>query len=90
MPHTLTLSQVRAALHFAWHPRGFLLVDGRLFRAVLKEPPASGSYGDAFHVSLSTLRDGDHLVNDGWYHAQDCSCNLCNRRRLSVVGPPEA
>jgi hypothetical protein len=90
MPHTLTLSQVRASLHFAWHPQGFLLVDGKLFRAVLKEPPASEGYREALHVSLSSLGDDDRMLNIGWHHAADCSCDLCNHRRLSLVSSPEA
>ncbi len=90
MPRSLTLSQVRASLHFAWHPWGFLLVDGKLFRAVLKGPPASRGHGEALHVRLSTLRDSDRVIEDGWHHAEDCSCDLCNQRRLSVVTSPEA
>lgn len=89
MPHTLTLSQARESLHFAWHPRGYLLVDGKLFRAVEKAPPASNGYGEALHVRLSTLRDSDHVLEDGWHHTEDCSCALCNQRRLSLVRSPE-
>ena len=90
MPHTLTLSEARSCRHFAWHPLGFLLVDSRLVRAVVKEPPASEGYGEALHVTLSTLDDAVHLVEDGWYHLEDCSCELCRHRHSIVASPPGA
>ena len=61
MAQILTLLQVRGSPQFAWHPQGYLWVDGELFRAVRLEPPATGGYQGVLTVRRSTLRDGDQL-----------------------------
>ena len=90
MAQTLTLSQVHASLHFAWHPHGYLFVDGKLFRAMRMEPPASGGSQGVLHVKRSTLHDDDHVVDDGWHHAEDCTCRFCADGRLPHIGVPPA
>lgn len=77
MAQTLTFSQVRGSPHFAWHPLGYLLVDGGLFRAVPMEPPAAGGYRGVLSVRQSSLREGGHTLIAGWYHADQCRCGLC-------------
>jgi len=77
MAQTLTFSQVRGSPHFAWHPLGYLLIDGGLFRAVPMEPPAAGGYRGVLGVRQSSLREGDHTLVAGWYHADQCRCGLC-------------
>jgi hypothetical protein len=77
MAQLLTLSQVRRSPRFAWHPRGYLLVDGELYRAVRMEPPASAGYKGVLRVERSSLDDDDRLVADGWSHTEGCSCELC-------------
>jgi hypothetical protein len=77
MPTRLTLSQVRESQLFAWHPAGYLYVNGELFRALRMEPPASDGYSRALRVRRSSLTGGEHLVEDGWYHAEGCSCRFC-------------
>jgi hypothetical protein len=77
MAQLLTLSQVRGSPRFAWHPLGYLLVDGELYRAVRMEPPASAGYSGVLKVQRSALGDGDGLVACGWRHAEGCSCELC-------------
>jgi hypothetical protein len=77
MAQTLTLLQVRGSPRFAWHPQGYLWVDGALFRAVRLEPPATGGYQGVLTVKPSTLRAGDHTVDAGWRHAEGCRCDLC-------------
>ena len=77
MAQMLTLLQVRQSSRFAWHPLGYLLVDGELFRAIRMEPPASGGYRGVLSVRRSSLHDDDHTVDDGWRHAEGCSCELC-------------
>jgi hypothetical protein len=52
-------------------------VNGELFRAVRMEPPASGGYRGVLSVRRSSLRDDDHTLEDGWRHAEGCSCDLC-------------
>ncbi len=77
MIQTLSLAQVREAAVFAWHPLGYLLVNGELFRAVRMKPPAAEGYADALHVRRSRLRTTDHMVNEGWRHAEGCHCRFC-------------
>ena len=77
MARELTLAEVRHSRRFAWHPHGYLFVDGELFRAVRMEPPAAQGYSHALRVRRSSLSGGEHLVEDGWYHAEDCPCSLC-------------
>jgi hypothetical protein len=77
MAQSLTFSQVRGSPHFAWHPLGYLLVDGGLFRAVPMEPPAAGGYRGVLSVRQSSLREGDHTLIAGWRHAGQCCCALC-------------
>jgi hypothetical protein len=77
MAQILTLLQVRGSPQFAWHPLGYLWVDGRLFRAVRLEPPATGGYQGVLTVKRATLRDGDHTVDGGWRHGEGCRCDLC-------------
>ena len=77
MAQLLTLSQVRQSSRFAWHPVGYLFVDGQLFRAVRMQPPASAGYRGVLSVRRSSLRDNDHTLEDGWRHAEGCSCELC-------------
>lgn len=78
MVQMLTLSQVRGSPRFAWHPQGYLLVNGEMFRAVRMEPPAAGGYRGVLSVRRSSLRDDDHTLDDVWQHAQGCSCELCS------------
>ena len=87
MAQMLTLSQVRQSSQFAWHPLGYLLVDGELFRAVRMEPPASGGYRGVLSVKRSSLHDDDHTLNNGWRHAEGCTCELCT---AEVAVPLEA
>jgi hypothetical protein len=77
MARELTLAEVRDSRRFAWHPQGYLFVDGELFRAVRMEPPAAQGYSHALRVRRSSLSGGHHLVEDGWYHVEDCPCSLC-------------
>jgi hypothetical protein len=77
MATTLTLSQVRGSPRFAWHPLGYLLVDGELFRAVRLQPPATGGSRGVLAVKRSLLRERDHLLADDWRHAEGCVCGLC-------------
>ena len=77
MAQILTLLQVRGSPQFAWHPHGYLWVDGRLFRAVRLEPPATGGYQGVLTVKRSALRDGDHTIDGGWRHGEGCRCDLC-------------
>jgi hypothetical protein len=77
MAQILTLLQVRGSPQFAWHPQGYLWIDGELFRAVRLEPPATGGYQGVLTVRPSTLRDGDHTVDGGWRHGEGCRCDLC-------------
>lgn len=78
MAQLLTISQVRGSRRFAWHPLGYLFVDGELYRAVRMEPPASAGYRGVLNVQRSTLDDDDGLVADGWRHSEGCSCELCS------------
>ena len=89
MARTLTLSEVRGSPYFAWHPEGYLHVDGELFRAMRMEPPATGGYQSVLSVKRSALRDGDHIVEDGWHHVEGCDCLLCAVGELPdiVVAP---
>ena len=82
MAQLLTLSQVRGSPLFAWHPLGYLMVDGELFRAVHMEPPASVGYRGVLRVERSHLGGDERLVTAGWSHAEGCSCELC------VTGAP--
>jgi hypothetical protein len=77
MARELTLAEVRDSRRFAWHPHGYLLVDGDLFSTVRMEPPAARGYSHALRVRRSSLLGAEHLVEDGWYHAEDCPCSLC-------------
>jgi hypothetical protein len=77
MAQLLTLAQVRGSSLFAWHPQGYLHIDGELFRAVRMEPPASTGYQGVLSVKRSSLCDGDRTLADGWQHAEGCSCQLC-------------
>jgi hypothetical protein len=77
MAKKLTLSQVRGSPRFAWHPLGYLLIDGELFRAVRLQPPATGGGQGVLAVRHSALRGRDHLVADDWRHAEGCPCELC-------------
>jgi hypothetical protein len=77
MAQLLTLSQVRGSPRFAWHPLGYLLVDGELYRAVRMEPPASAGYRGVLKVERSSLGADDRLVAGGWSHTEGCSCELC-------------
>ena len=93
MAQLLTLSQVRGSPLFAWHPHGYLLIDGELFRAVRMEPPASTGYQGVLSVRRSLLDDADRLVADGWRHVEGCDCELCtvvfeadHGARLGLVG----
>lgn len=88
MAQMLTLSQVRRSPQFAWHPQGYLLVDGELFRAVRMEPPASAGYRGVLSVRRSSLRDGDQTLSDGWRHAESCTCELCGGQVAMPVEPP--
>jgi hypothetical protein len=77
MARELTLAEVRDSRRFAWHPHGYLFVDGELFRAVRMEPPAAQGYSHALCVRRSSLCGGEHVVEVGWYHADGCPCSLC-------------
>lgn len=77
MAQILTLLQVRGSPQFAWHPLGYLWVDGELLRAVRMEPPATGGDQGVLSVKRSTLRDGGHTVDGGWRHREGCRCDLC-------------
>jgi hypothetical protein len=86
MAQTLTLLQVRGSALFAWHPLGYLWVDGQLFRAVRLEPPATGGYQGVLTVKPSTLRDGDHTIDGGWRHGEGCRCDLCTPTDTAASG----
>jgi len=77
MVQLLTLSQVRQSSQFAWHPQGYLLVDGELFRAVRMEPPAAGGYRGVLSVKRSSLGADVRLIAEGWRHVEGCACELC-------------
>jgi hypothetical protein len=87
MARELTLAEVRKPRRFAWHPHGYLFVDGELFRAVRMEPPAAQGYSHALRVRRSSLSGGEHLVEDGWYHAEDCPCSLCVASEDALPAP---
>ena len=87
MAQILTLLQVRGSPQFAWHPLGYLWVDGELFRAVRLEPPATGGYQGVLSVKRSALRDGDHTIDGGWRHREGCRCDLCAN---ATATPPSA
>jgi hypothetical protein len=86
MAQILTLLQVRGSPRFAWHPQGYLWVDGELFRAVRLEPPATGGYQGVLTVKPSVLRDGDHTLDGGWRHGEGCGCDLCS----SALSAPDS
>ena len=93
MAQLLTLSQVRGSPLFAWHPHGYLLIDGELFRAVRMEPPSSAGYQGVLSVRRSLLDDADRLLAEGWRHVEGCDCELCtvgaeadHGARLQLVG----
>jgi len=77
MAQLLSFSQVREFPLFAWHPQGYLLIGGELFRAVRMEPSASVGYQGVLAVRRSSLREGDHTLDFGWQHADGCGCDLC-------------
>ena len=87
MAQILTLLQVRGSPQFAWHPLGYLWVDGELFRAVRLEPPATEGYQGVLSVKRSALRDGDHTIDGGWRHREGCRCDLCAN---ATATPPSA
>jgi hypothetical protein len=88
MAQTLSLSHVRESSHFAWHPLGYLWVDGELFRAVRMEPPAAEGYQGVLSIKQSSLRDDLRILEDGWRHADGCSCELCALEVVADLGVP--
>lgn len=77
MNRSLSLAQVREAAVFAWHPQGYLLVDGELLRAVRMEPPASGGHSHILRVGPTRLRGSEHMLSEGWRHLKGCDCRFC-------------
>jgi len=81
MAQSLSFSQVRESGLFAWHPDGYLYVDGELFRAVRMQRPSSESraaYSDEhLHVRRSSLHGLEKQIECGWHHEEACACALC-------------
>ena len=77
MAHDLSYSQVREAGLFAWHPLGYLFIDGELLRAVRMEPPASDGQTNALKVGRSALRGTEEIAKEGWRHLEGCDCPHC-------------
>ena len=76
----LSLDQVRAVEAFAWHPAGYVYVDGKLLRDVDGAPYGSGA-GPERRMALVSSKLGDmdqKVVGEGWHHLGGCRCRFCS------------
>jgi hypothetical protein len=73
----LTFDQVIESGQFAWHPAGYLFINGEIYRAIHMEPPSAEGYARALRVRRSSLRAAEHKISEGWHHAEGCDCRFC-------------
>lgn len=81
MSGNLTFEQVKKARVFAWHERHYVYANDTLLRVVTRDrvaPDATFRDLTPMNVRPSSLRGTEHLLDDGWYHLDDCSCPYCS------------
>ena len=83
MPGTLTFDQVKKARVFAWHERHYLYANDTLLRVLVHDPDSDddASPVPGMIVRPSSLRGTEHLLDGGWHHLDDCSCDFCSPGR---------
>jgi hypothetical protein len=82
---TLTLSQVREAGRFAWHPKEhYVFSGGLLLRVTLpcgRRNSAGLSNDVRLSVRVSSLHGDERMIRDGWRHLANCDCPFCMKAR---------
>jgi hypothetical protein len=71
----LSFDEVRHGTAVAWHPAGYLFLDGRLLR--IAADCEQGSEIVLRSVRPSTLHGSEDHIQSGWRHLDDCDCEGC-------------
>ncbi len=80
MAGRLTFEQVKKARVFARHDLHYIFANDTLLRVVLpvaSDPERSAHDRPPMNVRPSSLRGTEHLLDDGWYHLEGCTCRFC-------------